>query len=313
MKTFTPYFIVVSTLLVGACASSMESLAPPHPPLVEGKTVDVVAHPDMRRLMRSRDPALAANKRLVFDMWRTVLNAGQVEAADRFLSPDYQEHSIVMPTGLDGFRQYHGARISRSDSIPALISDPIVTMVAEGDYVAVARAAEYLEPDDSGATYSTTYFDVFRISAGKIAEHWDSAQIIPGQIPLTAEQGGALPVVGTEGFAQLAMLQNTDPLLANNKRLAFDLWRHTSEAGREEMAYNYLDPIYIQHNPNAATGREGMKLTGAVMALCSAFFTAGTCTSFSTYTSSSCTCKAACNPWSARRISAVDTMIRANA
>jgi len=247
-----------SALLLGACASMpATSLAPPHPPLVEGRTVDVVPYPDQRKLLASRDPALAANKRLVFDMWRTLFNAGQLEKADQFLSPNYQEHSIVVPNGVAGFARYHSARITRQNAVPALITDPIVTMVAEGDYVAVARVAHYLEPDDSGASYTTTYFDVFRLDNGRIAEHWDSAQIVPGEIPLSAAQGGAVPVTGTEGFPQLAMLQNTNPVLANNKRLAFDLWRHTSEAGREEMAYNYLDPIYIQHNPNAVTGRDG--------------------------------------------------------
>ncbi|MDX1530467.1 MAG: hypothetical protein R3362_02980, partial [Rhodothermales bacterium] len=39
--------------------------------------------------------------------------------------------------------------------------------------------------------------------------------------------------------------------------LVFDLWRHIPEAGREELAPLYMDPIYIQHNPNAATGRDG--------------------------------------------------------
>jgi len=65
-------------------------------------------------------------------------------------------------------------------------------------------------------------------------------------------------VVGTRGAAQLDMLFNDDPRLFENKRLAFDMWRHIPEAGREELAPLYMDPIYIQHNPNAATGRDGV-------------------------------------------------------
>ncbi len=31
------------------------------------------------------------------------------------------------------------------------------------------------DPKDSTKTYTTTWFDVFRIKDGKIAEHWDPA------------------------------------------------------------------------------------------------------------------------------------------
>jgi predicted SnoaL-like aldol condensation-catalyzing enzyme len=39
----------------------------------------------------------------------------------------------------------------------------------------------------------------------------------------------------------------------------FDLWRQVPEGGREELAELYLDETYIQHNPNATTGRAGFK------------------------------------------------------
>jgi predicted SnoaL-like aldol condensation-catalyzing enzyme len=55
------------------------------------------------------------------------------------------------------------------------------------------------------------------------------------------------------------MVLHDDPQLFANKRLVFDIWRHMPEGGREEVAELYMDPIYIQHNPNAATGRAGAK------------------------------------------------------
>ena len=40
--------------------------------------VEVTAHADPMRALASADATLAANKRLVFDMWRTIVNAGRI-------------------------------------------------------------------------------------------------------------------------------------------------------------------------------------------------------------------------------------------
>jgi len=37
-------------------------------------------------------------------------------------------------------------------------------------------AREAPDPRDSAKKFSTTWFDMFRIEGGKIAEHWDPAQ-----------------------------------------------------------------------------------------------------------------------------------------
>lgn len=241
-----------------SAADAPVSLAPPHAPIVDGLPVPVTAHPDQLALLRSADPQLAANKRLVFDMWRTIILAGQVDAAERFLTENYIQHNPRVPTGRAAFQRFFSSFVPRQDEVPALIPD-VVTLVAEGDHVVLALLSQYQEPDGSGRTYTSTHFDLFRIENDLIAEHWDSEQLAAGlNVPAVAD-GGPQPVIGVQGLAQHAMLQNDDPRLFANKRLAFDVWRHIPEAGREDMAELYLDPIYIQHNPNAATGREGFR------------------------------------------------------
>jgi len=252
----TALSIILAIVSAGALAQG--SLAPPHAPLVDGLPVAVVAHPDQLSLLASNIPQLAANKQLVFDMYRSVFGAGQVDTMDRYFSPGYQEHSQIRLNGLDSLKARVNAEVPRLDEVPATLPD-LVTLVAEGDYVVLAQVSHYVEPDGSGNTYSSTRFDLYRIQDGRIAEHWDSAQLRPDLGLPSSDQGGPLPVVGVQGQAQHAMLLNADAQLFANKRLAYDLWRHLPEAGREEMAELYLDPIYIQHNPNAATGREGVK------------------------------------------------------
>jgi predicted SnoaL-like aldol condensation-catalyzing enzyme len=48
--------------------------------------------------------------------------------------------------------------------------------VAEGDLVTLSFARELPDPADPAKKYTTTWFDMFRIENGKIAEHWDSAE-----------------------------------------------------------------------------------------------------------------------------------------
>lgn len=245
--------------LVTAVAGAQNSLAPPHAPLIDGLPVSVVAHPDQLSLLTSVSPALAANKQLVFDMYRSVFAAGHAEAIDHYFSTDYQEHSQIRRNGIAALKAQVTNEVARQDSIPATLPD-LVTLIAEGDYVVLAQVSHYAEPDGSGNTYTSTRFDLYRLQDGLIVEHWDSAQLRPGLNLPAADAGGPLPVVGVQGLAQHAMLQNDDPQLFANKRLAYDLWRHLPEAGREEMAALYLDEIYIQHNPNAATGRDGVQV-----------------------------------------------------
>lgn len=55
------------------------------------------------------------------------------------------------------------------------IKAPVVAIIAEGDLVVISFAAKLPEPTDSTKTYTTTWFDMFRIENGKLAEHWDGA------------------------------------------------------------------------------------------------------------------------------------------
>jgi predicted SnoaL-like aldol condensation-catalyzing enzyme len=50
--------------------------------------------------------------------------------------------------------------------------DDLVTMLAERDKVVLALRRELPDPQHPGHTYTTTWFDMFRIRDGKIAEHW---------------------------------------------------------------------------------------------------------------------------------------------
>jgi predicted SnoaL-like aldol condensation-catalyzing enzyme len=248
---------VASTAANSVPVTASGSLSPPPGRMVDGEPVDVVAHPDQRSLLHNDDPELAANKQLLFDMWRTVLNAGHLEAADELVAEDYVQHSPFQRSGRQALKDVFSV-IPRSDEIPEEMRPSPVTIIAENDLVVFVAVDELPEPDGSGS-YTTTHFNMFRVENGRLAEHWHPDQTPPCPDLPSAAEGGPQPVTGVSGMEQLALLEAARPELASNKRLVFDVWRQLVDAGREEVVELYLTEDYIQHNPNAATGREAAK------------------------------------------------------
>jgi predicted SnoaL-like aldol condensation-catalyzing enzyme len=55
-----------------------------------------------------------------------------------------------------------------------------------------------------------------------------------------------------------ALFTSPDPALHRNKQAAYHIERDLLEAGHWELADKWLTERYIQHNPNAASGRAGV-------------------------------------------------------
>lgn len=208
---------------------------------------------DPLALLEDPNPQLAANKRLVFDMWRSIVNAGHIELADEMLREDYIQHSPVLPTGRAAFKQIFSV-IPRSE-IPELVSPPLVAILAEGDLVVMALREE-LGGDGGEEPYTSTHFNLFRVEDGRLAEHWHSVADAPGAEVLLPEDGGPQPVLGATGVAQYALLEAGDPALSANKQLVFEALRDLYDGNRPNLADQYLTDVFIEHDPNGFTGRE---------------------------------------------------------
>jgi predicted SnoaL-like aldol condensation-catalyzing enzyme len=130
----------------------------------------VEAHRNQQELLASGDPVLAANKKLVYDFWREVLQARNVERAPEYLAEDYIQHNPNVATGRAAFMEFFGQlpRAPVKDTI-----DDLVSIVAERDLVVLALRRELPDLAREGQTYTTTWFDMFRVADGKIVEHWD--------------------------------------------------------------------------------------------------------------------------------------------
>ncbi|MEP6739653.1 MAG: nuclear transport factor 2 family protein [Caldimonas sp.] len=155
------------SILVVACAACL--------PVASQAQVAVVAAADQAQFLASPDARLAANKRLVYDFWREVFEGAHMEFADKYMAESYIQHNPNVPTGRAAFVDFF-TRVRKPVPIEPRIKAPLVNIVAEGDYVVLTFAREGTDPKDASKKFSTTWFDMFRLEGGKIAEHWDPAQ-----------------------------------------------------------------------------------------------------------------------------------------
>ena len=130
----------------------------------------VTLYPNQQALLQSSDPRLAANKKLVFDFWREVFQARNMDLAPKYMAENYMQHNPTVATGRQPFMDFFG-RLERQPVKPTI--DNLVTIMAEHDLVVLAFRRELPDPKNPGQRYTTTWFDMLRIENGKIAEHWD--------------------------------------------------------------------------------------------------------------------------------------------
>ncbi len=135
----------------------------------------VTANADHKTMLASKDSKLAANKKLVYDFWREVFEGGHMELAPKYMTETYIQHNPNVATGRKAFVDFF-SQFKKPQAIAEKVAAPIVSMTAEGDLVTITFVSELKDPKDPTKTYTTTWFDMFRIENGKIAEHWDNMQ-----------------------------------------------------------------------------------------------------------------------------------------
>jgi predicted SnoaL-like aldol condensation-catalyzing enzyme len=137
--------------------------------------VPVLANTNQAQMLASPDARLAANKRIVYDFWREVFEGRHMDLAEKYMAESYIQHNPNVATGRAAFVEFF-SKLSGPKPIEAQVKAPLVAIVAEGDIVVLSFVREGPDPKDPTKKYTTTWFDMFRLEGGKIAEHWDGAQ-----------------------------------------------------------------------------------------------------------------------------------------
>lgn len=152
------------TVLAILCVSSLAQAQLPVIPLAS-----------QSQLLKSDNPKYAANKKLVYDMWREFLEGGHMESAEKYFAESYMQHNPNAATGRKALVEFF-SKWAKPATVADSIKSKVVAIVAEGDLVVISFVSERTDPRDKNRKYTTTWFDMFRVENGKIAEHWDSAE-----------------------------------------------------------------------------------------------------------------------------------------
>jgi predicted SnoaL-like aldol condensation-catalyzing enzyme len=104
------------------------------------------------------------NKTLVLEALNTLFNKRDYEAAERYWSPNYIQHSAHIPPGRDGL-------FNLIKSIPPTLKYEPGTIVAEGDLVIVHGRYSGI-----GLQVNWIVADIVRMKDGILVEHWDVIQ-----------------------------------------------------------------------------------------------------------------------------------------
>jgi predicted SnoaL-like aldol condensation-catalyzing enzyme len=120
------------------------------------------------------------NKALVLKAFDTLFNQRDYEAAAKFWSDNYIQHSAHIEPGREGL-------FNLIRSAPAILRYQPGLIVAEGDYVIVHGRFS-----GNGRPVAWIAADIVRIENGLLTEHWDVLQDEASQ----AESRSGLPMFG---------------------------------------------------------------------------------------------------------------------
>ncbi len=124
----------------------------------------------------TRTESVEANKAIIRRMIEDVVNAGNVDAVDELLAPDFINHN-PMPGGTpdrDGFKQAFRSLHEAFSDLRAINSD----LVAEGDRVVALRGFEgthdgpFMGVAATGKHITLDGIAVFRVVDGRVSERW---------------------------------------------------------------------------------------------------------------------------------------------
>jgi predicted SnoaL-like aldol condensation-catalyzing enzyme len=121
------------------------------------------------------------NKALVLDAFDTLFNKRDYQAAERFWSPNYIQHSAHIEPGRDGL-------FDLVKRLPPTLKYEPGTIVADGEFVIVHGRFSGFQPVNWIAA------DILRIRDGILIEHWDVIQ----DEATKAESKSGLPMFGSD-------------------------------------------------------------------------------------------------------------------
>lgn len=231
----TGALVLAGGLLATGCAQGSEGTTRAHLRAAEIRPVE-------RPVGASAEQA---NTKLVRGLYADVFSQHRLDRAQAYIQKDYLQHTPSVPLGLDGFKLFYQTVFFKT--FPD-VSAKIDQILAQNDKV-VSFATWRGHQVGTGKPLVLHTADVYRVTGGKLAEHWDmidySALIPFGQ----AEPTGNEPVTPVDSTGS--------PAQRNNLVLGRRFFDEVVRAGQPGRMSSYLAPDMKQRTPNVAPGPAG--------------------------------------------------------
>jgi predicted SnoaL-like aldol condensation-catalyzing enzyme len=111
-----------------------------------------------------------ANRKLVIDFYDTVFNKHEVAKGAAVIVDSYKQHNPRVPDGKAPFVDYFTGLFKNNPQSKARI----VRSATDGDLVYL-----HIHSTEKDGDRGRAIVDIFRVTDGKITEHWDVIQAVP--------------------------------------------------------------------------------------------------------------------------------------
>lgn len=147
------FIILLSSIIIFSCADNNSG---------QQKEIEDLKH--QITIQEQNKSVLEQNKKIVTDFYQSFFGDHDFSAAERYIGDVYIQHNPAVADGREPLVE--AAKVWLKDAPKRKIN--FHNVIAEKDLVFI----HLTDIDDKGTRYST--MDVFRVTDGKITEHWDA-------------------------------------------------------------------------------------------------------------------------------------------
>ncbi len=169
-----------------------------------------------------------SNKTIVLECYRKIIRDLNLTLVDSYIREDYIQHSPTVKNGREGILEM----LKFLKTLPRPIEkspSPITRVIADGDFVAV-----HLDIMFMGKRMAV--IDLYRLTDGKLAEHWDAGQAQP------EKDNGRITM--TNSISVIEDSADSDRC----KKTVKEFYDKILVPGNPLNADKYLTPGFIEHN-----------------------------------------------------------------
>ncbi len=210
----------------------------------------------------AQESSTDANRQLVIAFIDQVFNAGDVAAADQFVTPEYIQNTPGVPSGSQALQ---GMVAGLHTAFPD-IQYTVYEMAAEGDYVAArlvisgTQEGDFMGIQATGNRVAAQSINFWRVEEGKLAEHWEVIDQLSFFQQLGIIPNGAPAPEDLSMFGVPLVERTPEPAASEDTLTVVEgLYKDALNTRDIVAAERFIAPDYVWHNPFVGPGLKGFQ------------------------------------------------------